>query len=134
MLNLHLIFNIFFDILLMQCRCGSMVEYDLAKVETGVRFSSLAPFVNNVGLEIVRFFYAINSRLYPWLFLKSIIFSRIKFHLMHTKYLSWSFKKSPLIFLFLGPIVQQNQFRFDIHSSYICSFLNKKGIIEVNPK
>ena len=33
----------------MQCRCGSMVEYDLAKVETGVRFSSLAPFVKIVG-------------------------------------------------------------------------------------
>lgn len=27
-----------------------MVEYDLAKVETGVRFSSLAPFINFVEL------------------------------------------------------------------------------------
>ena len=37
-----------------------MVEYDLAKVETGVRFSSLAPFVKIVGTTDVEI--KLNSR------------------------------------------------------------------------
>ena len=49
-----------------------MVEYDLAKVETGVRFSSLAPFEIYVEL-LVRFFFI--SKIYHTMFHLSSILS-----------------------------------------------------------
>ena len=37
------------------CRCGLMVEHDLAKVNAGVRFSSPAP-LTNIVIEKMTFF------------------------------------------------------------------------------